>query len=82
MSEANKRQWGGDHYLKYGELQPWDVIALLHFDFFQGNILKYLARWRDKNGIDDLEKCAHYLQKYIELVKAGIVVQNSKTKGK
>lgn len=82
MSKANDRQPGGDHYIKYGDLQPWDITALLQLDFFQGNILKYLIRWKDKNGLDDLEKCAHYIQKYIELVKAGVYIRNHKPEGK
>ena len=35
--------------------------------FLQGNCIKYLARYRDKNGIEDLMKAQHYLSKLIEL---------------
>ena len=61
-------QVGGSHYKKCG-IQPWDYVINHRFDFWQGNILKYLTRWRDKGGLQDLEKCRHYIDKYIELVK-------------
>jgi hypothetical protein len=64
---ANDRQPGGDHYKKHGDLQPWDAVAAWNLDFFQGNILKYIVRWRDKGGLEDLEKAKHYLEKYIEV---------------
>ena len=67
---ANSRQPGGDHYNKFGDLQHWDVAAHFGFDYFQGAITKYLFRWRDKGGLLDLEKAAHYLQKYIEVERA------------
>jgi Protein of unknwon function (DUF3310) len=68
MTEANERQVGGDHYKKNSAdgLEHWDLVAMFKWDYFQGQIIKYLMRWRDKNGIQDLEKAAHYLQKYIE----------------
>ena len=31
------------------------------------NIVKYITRWRDKGGVDDLRKARHYLDKLIEL---------------
>ena len=66
MSEANKIQVAGDHY-KAKPIQPWDYIASNELGYFEGNIVKYVSRWRDKGGIDDLRKAAHYLQKLIEL---------------
>ncbi len=66
MSEANKRQEGGDHYLNRA-IQPWDYIAANKLDFFQGSIVKYVTRFREKNGIEDLKKAKHYLDKLIEL---------------
>jgi hypothetical protein len=35
--------------------------------FLQGNAIKYLARWKDKGGIEDLRKARHYLDKLIEV---------------
>lgn len=67
---ANARQVGGDHY-KTGGLQHWDLAVLFQWDPFQYQITKYVMRWRGKNGIQDLEKCRHFVDKYIEEVKAG-----------
>jgi hypothetical protein len=66
---ANDRQVGGDHYLVTGELQHWDMVAKFHLDYFQGQITKYVMRWRNKNGIQDLEKAKHFLEKYIEIAR-------------
>ena len=63
---ANSRQVGGTHYGKVGR-QHWDVVADFGLDYFQGQITKYVMRWRDKNGIEDLRKAHHFLEKYIEL---------------
>lgn len=72
--EANRRQIGGSHY-GLGQFQHWDMVDLFHLDYFQGQITKYVVRWRDKNGIEDLEKAKHYLEKYIAIEnrKIGIV---------
>ena len=63
---ANEIQVGGDHY-KLKTIQPWDFIAANNLGFFEGNIVKYITRWRDKAGVDDLRKAKHYLEKLIEL---------------
>lgn len=63
---ANDIQVAGDHY-KRQPLQPWDYIAANNLGFFEGNIVKYVTRWRDKGGVEDLRKARHYLDKLIEL---------------
>lgn len=63
---ANSTQIGGDHY-KNQPIQPWDFIASANLNFFEGNVVKYVCRWRHKGGIDDLRKARHYLDKQIEL---------------
>ena len=63
---ANEKQIGGEHY-KSKAIQPWDYIASNGLGYFEGNIIKYVTRWRDKGGVDDLEKAQHYLQKLIEV---------------
>lgn len=67
MSEANKRQVGGEHYSAGDKPQHWDIVAMHDLDYFQGQITKYVMRWKKKNGLQDLHKAAHFLQKYIEL---------------
>ena len=66
------REWdtqvGGEHYQKLA-IQPTDYIYLNGLDFVQGNIVKYVSRFRDKNGMQDLEKALHYLNYLIEQEK-------------
>lgn len=63
---ANSIQVGGSHY-KQQQMQPWDYIAANNLGFFEGNIVKYVTRWRGKGGVEDLRKARHYLDKLIEL---------------
>lgn len=63
---ANDHQIGGQHYAAK-PIQPWDFIAANGLGYFEGNVVKYLSRWRDKGGVQDLHKAAHYLQKLIEI---------------
>lgn len=63
---ANNHQVGGSHYAAK-TIQPWDYIASNNLGYFEGNILKYISRWRDKGGIEDLRKARHYLDKLIEV---------------
>ena len=66
---ANDKQVGGDHYGK-AELQHWDWAWQNSYDPFQYIISKWLHRWRNKGGLEDLKKARHALDKYIELVEA------------
>ena len=71
MTEANKRQVGGDHYMNMG-VQPWKAMESWMTDeqligFMMGNVIKYVARWQEKNGVEDLRKASHYLEKLIEV---------------
>lgn len=67
---ANERQVGGNHYVS--EIQHWDWVAENQLDYFQGQITKYVARWKKKNGVKDLQKAQHFLEKYLELVHRGV----------
>lgn len=67
--KANERQIGGTHYKKGTGLQHWDLVALFEWDYFQAQIIKYVMRWKDKGGIQDLEKSMHVTAKYIEIIK-------------
>ena len=64
--KANDRQVGGEHY-RGRALQHWDIVRMFQLDYFQGQITKYVMRWKDKNGMEDLKKARHFLDKYIEL---------------
>lgn len=64
---ANDKQIGGEHYNKDGE-QHWDRMWRLYGrGYFVGCITKYAERYHLKNGIQDLEKSKHFLEKLIEL---------------
>ena len=66
---ANATQVGGDHY-KTQVIQPWDFIASNGIGFLAGNVVKYVARYKAKNGMEDLKKARHYLDKLIETEQA------------
>ena len=70
LTPANAKQVAGDHYKKYGNLQPWDVIIAWDMGYLEGTALKYLARWKDKGGIKDVEKAIHFLEKLIEVTQS------------
>jgi len=56
------------HYSKY-KIQPIDFIQANELDFAQGNVIKYVLRYKDKNGIEDLQKAKQnidFLIKYLE----------------
>ena len=74
MTTANEIQVGGDHY-KAKPIQPWDFIAANQLGYFEGNIVKYVSRWKDKGGINDLKKARHYLDKLIELEHNSSITQ-------
>jgi hypothetical protein len=63
---ANERQVGGSHYKTGGE-EHWDRVHRLQLDYFQAQITKYVERCWQKNGVEDLQKAKHFLDKYIEL---------------
>lgn len=76
---ANDEQVGGNHYKKLSP-QPWDIIFSWNLNFLEGNVLKYLARYKlaqgvtvtgsQKGGLEDLRKAKHYIEKILELEEA------------
>lgn len=65
MSSLEKQE-GGDHYKKLA-IQPVEYIHANGIGYFEGNVIKYVSRWREKNGVQDLEKAKHYIELLIEL---------------
>ena len=47
-------------------IEPWDFIQQNKLDFFEGNVIKYICRWKNKGGVDDLRKAITYIEKIIE----------------
>ena len=75
---ANAYQIGGDHYKMAGGEELWDRIWRLGLDYFQGNIIKYIERWKTKGGRADLLKAKHYLEKYLELTAPPLTPEEPK----
>jgi Protein of unknwon function (DUF3310) len=67
---VNHQQIGGGHY-KLKTFQHWDFVIANGLGYFEGQITKYLCRWREKNGVQDLEKAMHYLAKLISASREG-----------
>lgn len=68
MSDANTKQVAGTHYK--AEYQHWDWSEDVGLPALLYASTKYLTRWRKKNGIQDLEKSKHYIDKHIEVIGA------------
>lgn len=64
------KQIGGSHYKDF-PIQPYEFISKNDLTFFQGNVIKYVCRYKHKNGIEDLEKIKHYCDLEILKMKDG-----------
>lgn len=52
------------HYTK-GGIEPWTYIQANNLNFFEGSVVKYITRWKHKNGIEDLRKARVYIDELI-----------------
>ena len=66
-----------EHYSKF-KIEPFDFIHANGLGFAEGNVIKYVCRWREKNGIEDLEKAVRYIQ--LLIVYAKIEKEKNETK--
>jgi hypothetical protein len=57
-------QVGGTHYSDKA-IQPIEYIDANNLGFYEANIVKYVTRYKDKNGIEDLKKAKWYLDRLI-----------------
>jgi hypothetical protein len=62
--EANDIQVGGNHYAS--EMQHWDYVLANDIPYLEAQIIKYVTRWKQKDGMEDLIKATHFLMKLIE----------------
>ena len=62
---ATDTQVGGNHYTKLA-IQPMRYSMENGLDALQHTVIKYVTRFRDKNGIEDLEKAKHCIDMLIE----------------
>ena len=70
MTNALDVQVDGDHY-KDMAIQPAEFIYANNIGYMEGNVIKYVSRWKKKNGLKDLEKAKHYVELLIELETRG-----------
>lgn len=72
--DPNAVQVGGDHY-KGVDFQPWDwarnVSGTQGLGYYEVSAISYIARFRKKGGIEDLEKVLHYIDKMLFCWHAG-----------
>jgi len=66
--KSYKKQVGGSHYKKY-KIQPIEFIVKNNIGFVEGNIIKYILRFKEKGGVLDLEKAKHYIELLIDSSK-------------
>jgi len=65
VTSAMSTQVGGSHYTKM-KIQPYEYCHVNRMGYVEGTALKYLSRWRDKGGLEDLEKAKHAIEWLIE----------------
>lgn len=62
----NKEQVGGDHYRDMA-IEPWEYAEANGLSFLQGNIIKYVSRYKSKGGVQDLKKAKHCIDLLISI---------------
>ena len=67
--KSYKKQVGGSHYKNY-KIQPVEFIVKNNIGFCEGNIIKYILRFKEKGGVQDLEKAKHYIELLIDSTKS------------
>ena len=69
MTDSLDQQVGGDHYKKLA-IQPVMYNHANNIPYIEGCVIKYVTRWRDKGGIQDLDKAIHFIEMLKELENA------------
>lgn len=59
-------QIGGNHYKNF-KIQPIEYVHANNLGYCESNVIKYISRWKFKNGIEDLKKAKHYIELLIKL---------------
>lgn len=78
MDSHKKTQIGGTHY-KNMRIQPVEYIHLNGIPFIEGCVIKYVTRWREKGGLEDIKKARHFLDILIELEEPKLLIHNNLT---
>lgn len=61
LGPAKKKQVGGEHY-RTMPIQPSEFIRKNGIGWYEGNAIKYICRYKQKNGVQDIDKAIHYLE--------------------
>ena len=64
------QQVGGNHYKKF-KIQPLEYALENGLGICEHAVVKYVSRWNDKGGVEDLRKARHYIDLMIEREVAG-----------
>jgi hypothetical protein len=68
-SKASEYQIAGNHYRDL-KIQPAYFCHVNNIPYLEATAIKYLCRWRKKNGIEDLRKAKHFIDLLIEFENA------------
>ena len=68
INYEDEEQVGGNHYSSK-KIQPIDYIMANQLGFCEGNVVKYITRYKDKNGKEDLLKAKQYIDFLLKEVK-------------
>lgn len=61
VTKPKDKQVGGSHYKTF-KIQPGDYIRENSLGWYEGNVVKYVSRHKNKNGLEDINKAIHYLE--------------------
>lgn len=67
--KASEQQVAGRHYKKF-KIQPAEFCHVNNIPYLEASAIKYLCRWRDKNGFEDLQKAKHFIDLLMEYENA------------
>jgi hypothetical protein len=65
------------HYARL-KIEPWDYVAANNMGYFEGSVIKYVSRWREKNGIEDLKKARAFLDRLIKQQEEELTVEQDR----
>ena len=63
---AFDKQVGGNHYNQM-MIQPLEYALANNLGICEHAVVKYVSRWRDKGGVDDIRKAIHYCEILIDI---------------
>lgn len=69
MEKASEVQVAGNHY-KMFKIQPAEFCYKNNIPYLEATAIKYLCRWRHKNGVEDLQKAKHFIDLLLEFSSA------------